>query len=388
MDIRKCANCGEYGYLEEELCPVCRCLEGLKGEEHYRAVEDQPYKTRVLKDFFQRNRFQASAVFLILFIGALIIMLFPPSRFSKVSAGQAPVSSARGNRPGIDVVFVVDSTGSMADEIDVVKGKIMEMMAKIKSGQPKPYVRFGLVSYRDRGDEYVVKSFPLTDEEKKIVDAVNFLEADAGGDTPESVNEALHAAVQEMNWDLNQKTSRILFLIGDAGPHMDYANDYDYRTETASAVKKGIKIFAIGCSGINECGENEFKEIAASSKGEFSYLTYRRQYADASGKIYSVMSAGDKSFVMEDRTGKEWRKGAYENALAGKAKALKPAPACAKAYAAAAPAESYPAYMAYPAGGGSATLKADTISKDAENNLDTIMTEKVMKEAASNGVKY
>src|SRR5690606_27259016 len=63
----------------------------------------------------------------------------------------ARVAPAQG--PRIDVVFAIDATGSMADEIDVVKEHVRSMMGRIRSGQPAPVVRFGLVAYRDHGDE-------------------------------------------------------------------------------------------------------------------------------------------------------------------------------------------------------------------------------------------
>ena len=59
--------------------------------------------------------------------------------------------------PRIDVVFLLDATGSMGDEIAVIKEKMREMISAIALGEPSPDVRFGIVAYRDRGDEYVTR---------------------------------------------------------------------------------------------------------------------------------------------------------------------------------------------------------------------------------------
>ena len=107
------------------------------------------------------------------------------------------VSAQQG--PRLDVVFLLDATGSMGDEIGAVKEKIREMISEIALGDPVPDVRFGIVAYRDRGDDYVTRTFDLTRNIDRIVDNLGEIEANGGGDYPESFNEGLHVAVQELN---------------------------------------------------------------------------------------------------------------------------------------------------------------------------------------------
>ncbi|HEY4771014.1 MAG TPA: VWA domain-containing protein, partial [Myxococcales bacterium] len=71
---------------------------------------------------------------------------------------------AAANVPRIDVAFALDTTGSMGDEIDVVKEKIVDIARNVSAGQPRPDVRFGIVAFRDRGDAYVTKAFPFSRE--------------------------------------------------------------------------------------------------------------------------------------------------------------------------------------------------------------------------------
>ena len=84
--------------------------------------------------------------------------------------------------PRIDVVFLLDTTGSMGDEIAVVKEKIKEMIVAILLGEPTPDVRFGIVAYRDRGDFYVTKVFDLTRDADRVAGDLSELEADGGGE--------------------------------------------------------------------------------------------------------------------------------------------------------------------------------------------------------------
>src|SRR5437867_7998383 len=72
-------------------------------------------------------------------------------------------------KPRIEVCFVLDTTGSMGGLIEGAKQKIWSIANEMISAKPTPELKLGLIGYRDRGDEYVVKSFQLTDEDRKSV---------------------------------------------------------------------------------------------------------------------------------------------------------------------------------------------------------------------------
>src|SRR5262245_50330689 len=124
-------------------------------------------------------------------------------------------------RPQVEVVFCLDTTGSMGGLIDAAKKKIWSISNQIASGAPTPQVKIGLVAFRDRGDEYVTRVIDLTDDLDGIHQNLMKLQANGGGDTPESVNQALHEAVTKIKWSDNKKTLKLIFLVGDAPPHMD-----------------------------------------------------------------------------------------------------------------------------------------------------------------------
>jgi hypothetical protein len=72
-------------------------------------------------------------------------------------------------------------------------------------------------------------------------------------------------------------TVSLIFLIADAPPHLDYGNDYDYAEEIFEATERGVKIFPVASSGLDDQGEYIFRQLAQISGGKFLFLTYGPQ---------------------------------------------------------------------------------------------------------------
>src|SRR5437588_10213852 len=90
-------------------------------------------------------------------------------------------------RPQVEVVFCLDTTGSMGGLIDAAKQKIWAICNQIAAGRPTPHLRVGLVAYRDRGDDYVTQVHDLTDDLDAVYPHLIALNAQGGGDSPERV---------------------------------------------------------------------------------------------------------------------------------------------------------------------------------------------------------
>ncbi len=148
-----------------------------------------------------------------------------------------PIVTPIGN-PKVDVVFVLDTTGSMTGLIQTAKEKIWSIASTMASAQPAPEIRVGLVGYRDRGDAYVTKVVDLSSDLDSVYAKLMEFQAGGGGDGPESVNKALYDAVHSMSWNDRDQSYRTIFLVGDAPPHMDY-NEVQYPEIVASALEKG-----------------------------------------------------------------------------------------------------------------------------------------------------
>ena len=196
----------------------------------------------------------------IILSGSALLAFWQPS-FAKTE----PTSQSK---PRIEVCFVLDTTGSMGGLIEGAKQKIWSIANEMISAQPTPELKLGLIGYRDRGDEYVVKSFSLTDDIDAIYGHLREFQAGGGGDAPESVNEALAEAIHKMRWSSDSKVLKIIFLVGDAPPHMDYPNGPKYPDLCREAAKKDLIINTIQCGEMAET-KPIWQEIAKMSEGSY-----------------------------------------------------------------------------------------------------------------------
>jgi len=179
-----------------------------------------------------------------------------------------PVQVAPGERPHIDVVFVLDTTGSMGGLIQAAKEKIWSIASTMASAQPAPEIRVGLVAFRDRGDTYVTRVVDLSSDLDSMYAKLMDLSADGGGDGPESVNQALDDAVNKVSWTQSAGAYKVVFLVGDSPPHMDYQDDVKYPVTVAAAKARGIVINTIQCG--NASGTTrEWQQIAQLGAGSY-----------------------------------------------------------------------------------------------------------------------
>jgi len=256
-------------------------------------------------------------------------MILPGLTSQQIAFADEP-ARVSADRPILDLAFLIDTTGSMGGEIEMVKKKTKDLVAKLASGKPAPVVRVGLVAYRDRGDEYVTKVFPFSDDIDKVVKDITALKADGGGDTPEAVNQGLHAALNELEWTKNKKASKLLFLIGDAGP-ASYANDFKWENEAKDAIARGIQINTIGCDGLDAAGTTVFERIAKLSDGKFETLAYRQEIVNADGRKETLITSAGTRYRVKAGSESEWKAGAKDLAAKGLAEAAPAAPAYATA---------------------------------------------------------
>ncbi len=177
----------------------------------------------------------------------------------------------------LDVLFLIDATGSMGDEIERLKANIVSVSEQIAELPGDPDVRFGMVVYRDRGDEYVTRTFEFTSDVEAFTDGLADVVADGGGDTPESLGAGLDDALETPAWRADD-TVKLVFLVADAAPHLageaGYEDEPDYAAELVDAAGRGVKVFPIASSGLDEQGEFIFRQLAQVTMGRFVFLTY------------------------------------------------------------------------------------------------------------------
>ena len=197
----------------------------------------------------------------------LAAIVYYPQLSAKNIQVDPPINHHIAAHPKVDVVFVLDTTGSMGGLIQTAKEKIWSIATTMASAQQTPEIRIGLVAFRDRGDSYVTKIVDLSDDLDSVYATLMDFEADGGGDTPESVNKALYDAVHNMSWSQEDQAYQVIFLVGDAPPHMDY-NEVRYPQIVASAMEKGIVINTIQCGEIPSA-IGPWTQIASLGHGVF-----------------------------------------------------------------------------------------------------------------------
>lgn len=171
-------------------------------------------------------------------------------------------------KPQIEVLFVLDTTGSMSGLISAAKEKIWSIASTMASAQTAPDIKIGLIAYRDRGDAYVTQTIPLSNDLDSMYAKLMDFQADGGGDGPESVNQALYEAVNKISWSQDKNTYKVIFLVGDAPPHMDYQDDVKYPVTLGLAQKKGIVVNAIQC-GQDSSATNDWRQVASLGQGQY-----------------------------------------------------------------------------------------------------------------------
>ncbi len=195
----------------------------------------------------------------------------------------------------VDAVFVLDTTGSMSGLIAAAKEKIWSIASTLAQAQRAPEIRIGLVAYRDRGDAYVTKVVDLSADLDSMYATLMDFSADGGGDTPESVNEALYDAVTQMSWSKDSQAYKVVFLVGDAPPHMDYQDDRKFPDVMAAAAAEGIVVNTIQCGNMHDTiapwrqiaalGGGRYFTVAQSGSAVAVATPYDQEIAELSAKL-------------------------------------------------------------------------------------------------------
>jgi len=186
------------------------------------------------------------ALALFAFTTATVALLPAYQSIGGITPADPPfVNPVANDQSRIDVVFILDTTGSMGGLIQAAKEKIWSIATTMASAQSAPEIRMGLVAYRDRGDAYVTRVVDLSSDLDSMYATLMDFQAAGGGDGPESVNQALYEAVHKVSWSQQAGTYKVVFLVGDAPPHMDYQDDVKYPVTLAAAKEQGIVVNAI-----------------------------------------------------------------------------------------------------------------------------------------------
>lgn len=176
----------------------------------------------------------------------------------------------------IEIMLVVDVTGSMGDEIDFLKAELRDVINRISENNSDTVIKLAMLFYRDKTDAVPFDYYDFTDVTTSGGLATQQAELDkqrasGGGDYPEAVDEALEMAVNQQ-WSTGA-TTKIIFQVLDAPAHSGdkYATKLVNATKTAA--EKGIRICPIICSGAMGSTEYIMREAAVYTGGTFVFVT-------------------------------------------------------------------------------------------------------------------
>ena len=193
--------------------------------------------------------------------------LLPIDEAAHRAAHAAPRGGAKQT---LDVSLMIDTTGSMGDELRYLQTEFSALATRISQTYPGAQQRWSLVLYKDTTDEYIVRWFNFRSDTAEFRAHLAAQSASGGGDFPEAPDSAL-AVANRLTWRTGADTARLLFWVADA-PH------HDAKAEAmAAAIKdardKGIHVYPVASSGVDELTELSMRSAAQLTGGRYLFLT-------------------------------------------------------------------------------------------------------------------
>jgi Mg-chelatase subunit ChlD len=209
------------------------------------------------------------SVALLTFVFGITISARYLSHTPAIAGPSAPPTADAGQQQTLEMVFVIDTTGSMGGLLEGAKQKIWGIVNEVMQSPARPSVKIGLVAYRDRGDAYVTQVLPLTVDLDKVYTTLMDYRAEGGGDTPEDVRRALADGVHQAGWSKpSRHVAQVIFLVGDAPPHDDYVDAPDVLKTVAQAVGQNMIVNTIQCGNMGETAR-AWQMIARRGEGQY-----------------------------------------------------------------------------------------------------------------------
>jgi hypothetical protein len=171
--------------------------------------------------------------------------------------------------PALDLALLIDATGSMGDEIAYLQEEARGIVESVRAAAPGVSLRFALVVYRDRGDDYVTRVFPFTGDLDAFRRDLSAQSAGGGGDYPEALDQGI-GALADLAWR-GGDVARVAFLIADAPPHTDRAGAYLRGVDQLR--RRGVHVYPVGASGVADEAEYLFRVTAALTQARYLFLT-------------------------------------------------------------------------------------------------------------------
>ena len=219
------------------------------------------------------------------------------------AGGEATLALGQpGGRPApiaLDVLFLLDATGSMSDEIDRLKTQIDSVAERVAALEGAPDVRFGMTLYRDEGDQFVTATRDFTGDVAAFRADLADVVADGGGDYPEALEEGLAEALTLPTWRDPASAVQLVFLVADAPPQIGRQVAQPYDASLRDAIGRGIKIFPVASSESDDQAEAVFRQLAQATGARFVFLSYGAGGA-ATGEHTDIAATDYEELALDD----------------------------------------------------------------------------------------
>lgn len=171
-----------------------------------------------------------------------------------------------------DVAFIVDATGSMADEINFLKKDLLDILNRTAQAQSDFSFRTSALFYRDKGDDYVTKVSDFSSKASTTIEFIKKQNAGGGGDYPEAVHTALETGLQKLSWSETPCT-KLAFMLLDAPAHYEDSIIKSLQKSVESYAALGIKLIPVAASGVDKSTEFMLRFFSISTGGTYVFIT-------------------------------------------------------------------------------------------------------------------
>ena len=230
----------------------------------WEAVTDNSGNAYLFKDFIYGNHQYTPTKIIAEYKGKTIAEM----EYADGDSVELNVTSPQKQKTALDLMFVIDTTGSMSDELRYIQTELNDIVKRVAKNNQID-VRLSVNFYRDTQDEYTVRSYPFTENLSEAVNAINMQEANGGGDYEEAVEKALDDAVNNHDW--NEDNIKLMFLVLDAPPHYSAKSELPQILYDAAA--EGIRIIPVASSGVDTETEYLCRTFAIATGGTYTFLT-------------------------------------------------------------------------------------------------------------------
>lgn len=206
-----------------------------------------------------------------------------------------------GRKEVLDIALVIDTTGSMGDEIAYLQSEFTAISQTIQRRFPNSEQRWALVLYRDHGDDYVARWFDFRSDAEDFRSKLAQQDAGGGGDFPEAPDRALEI-MNRLSWRSGNGVARLAFWIADAPHHAE--NGSSFVNAVRGAHELGVHVYPVASSGIDDFTELTMRTAAQVTGGRYIFLTddsgIGNSHAEPSIPCYFVTRLDAAIFRMVD----------------------------------------------------------------------------------------